>query len=505
MSDNLRRNVVRAVGASSVGTLLAKIISLTSTLVLARLLTPEDFGLMAMASTVTGFIGFFNEIGLGAAIIQKQDLKKDETSSCFGIALIASSLLTLVIAGLSWPAATFFNMPQLQNLLCVLGLGFVFGALNTVPLALLRKELRFQTVLWLGVCNSIVQSFVAIPLASLGYGYWSIVGGFFAAQIVTTVWYWSAAKWRPTWPLHVRKGLPLLGYGASITSTRLLWHAYMNADKLIIGKILGEGAVGLYDVSRSLASLPTSQVSGMVTNIATPVFAKLQSELDQLSAAHLRMTRGVACITFPLLAGMAVLAGELIDVVLGSKWHAAILPLQALCVSEMVVSISSLQSQVLIATNRVQQLVRYNILCAVIIPFSMGLGAYFYGLVGTAVAWSVTYPILACWLFRQACKATQRPISVIWSTLNQVIAGTVLMAGAVFLLLQLLDANAFSSGAKLFAGIGLGAFTYLGYIIYVDTAGLKEIRQVLSDMGMPRRMLDQWPFSRVNQGLEEKS
>ncbi|MEJ6008247.1 lipopolysaccharide biosynthesis protein [Paucibacter sp. AS339] len=505
MSENLRKNVVRAVGASTLGTLLAKIISLASTLVLARLLMPEDYGLMAMASTVTGFIGFFNEIGLGAAIIQKQDLKKEEASSCFGIALIASSLLTLVIAGISWPAATFFNMPQLQNLLCVLGLGFVFGALNTVPLALLRKELRFQTVLWLGVCNSIVQSMVAIPLASLGYGYWSIVGGFFAAQFVTTVWYWSASKWRPAWPLNVRQGLPLLGYGASITSTRLLWHAYMNADKLIIGKILGEGAVGLYDVSRSLASLPTSQISGLVTNIATPVFAKLQNDVRQLSAAHLRMTRGVACITFPLLAGMAVLAGELIDVVLGSKWHDAVRPLQALCLSEMVVSISSLQSQVLIATDRVKQLVRYNILCAMVLPFSMGLGAYFSGLVGTAVAWSLTYPILAGWLFKQACHATKQPMSSLWSALNQVLAGTALMAGAVFLLLQLLDANDYNSGSKLFAGVGLGVFIYLSYIVYVDRAGLKEIHQVLCDLGVPRRKLDRWPFSRIDKGFKENT
>lgn len=113
-----------------------------------------------------------------------------------------------------------------------------------------------------GITATSLQAVASIILAWFGFKYWSIVGGFFIGQTVATLWYWRAAGWRPQLPLRLREGRSLLGYGIDVTFTRVLWHLYMNVDKLIVGKLLGERAVGVYDVSRSLATLPTSQISG---------------------------------------------------------------------------------------------------------------------------------------------------------------------------------------------------------------------------------------------------
>lgn len=497
MSDDLRRRVVRAVGATSVGNGLGKIISLISTLVLARLLTPEDFGLMAMASTVTGFIGFFNEIGIGAAIVQRTEVRKEEINGCFGIALLASAFLSLVVIAISWPAADFFNMPALQRLLSVLGFGFFFGALNTVPVSLLRKEMRFQAVLWLGISSAIVQSLVTIPMAALGFGYWAIVGGFFVGQTVATIWYWRVSKWRPSWPLHLREGRSLLDYGLNITYTRVLWHAYMNADKLIVGKLLGERAVGMYDISRSLATLPTSQISGLVSSIASPVFAHLQKDLPQLRSVQLRLSRGVAYLTFPLLTGIAVLAAELVQVLLGSKWSEAVFPLQALCVSEAVATVANLQAQLLISTGRVKQLVRFNTVCAIVMPLSLATGGWLGGLPGVALAWATVFPLLSIWLLRDALQASGLRAPEFWDAIRQPLRGSMVMLLAILAVRSLLQPLQPLPLLMLLSCVAVGVLVYAGYVVLIDREGLKEIRQVLADFGVPERLLNHWPFNGV--------
>lgn len=499
MSDSLRRRVVRAVGATSLGASLAKIVSLTATLVLARLLTPEDFGLMAMASTVTGFIGFFNEIGIGAAIVQRATVRKEELNGCFGIAILTSLLLSVIIFFVSWPAAQFFNMPQLQKLLNVLGLGFIFGALNTVPVALLRRELRFQTVMWLGLSSAIIQALVTIPLAAFGFGYWAIVIGFFVGQTIATLWYWRVSTWRPTWPLQLREGQTLLVYGIDITFTRVLWHAYMNADKLIVGKLLGERAVGVYDVSRSLASLPTSQISGLVTGIASPVFSRLQKDLPQLRSVQLRLTRGVAYLTFPLLAGISVTAAELVPVLLGNRWSEAILPLQALCISEAVATVANLQAQLLISTGRAKQLVRYNLICVIVMPLSLTLGAWLQGLLGIALAWALVFPLLSVWLLRDALHASSLSVSAFWQALRQPLQGSLMMVAAVFIARYFLQPFGLPALFELLSDVATGVLTYMSYVVLFDREGLKEIRQVLSDFGVSETALCRWPFNRVPQ------
>ncbi len=498
MTDDLRRRVVRALGASSVSNLLAKIVSLTSTLVLARLLMPEDFGLMAMATTVTGFIAFFNEIGIGSAIVQRTEVSEEEINGCFGIALLASTVLALVVLGLSFPAADFFNMPSLQPVLAVLGFGFCFGGLNTVPVAMLRRQLRFQAVLWLGVTASIVQALVAIPLALLGFGYWALVGSFFIGQTIVTLWYWRASQWRPHWPIRLSKGRSLLSYGLDITYTRVLWHAYMNLDKLIVGKLLGERAVGVYDVSRSLASLPTSQITGMVVSVASPVYAKLQQDLPRLQAVHMRLTRGIAYATFPLLTGLAVLAPELVQVLLGPNWLEAVVPLQLLCVSEIVATVSNLQAQVLISTGHVRRLVRFNTLCAVVIPVSIVIGTLGGGLVGVALAWAVTYPLLNLWLLRESLSICGMSRREFFAGLRAPAIGAALMVGVVLALHTALGPLALPALPVLILCAFAGAISYLGYLVYVDVSGLAEIHQVLADFGVPARSLMRWPFSRLS-------
>lgn len=496
MSGDMRRSVVRAIGSSTVISVLSKVMSLCATLVLVRLLSPGDFGLVAIATTVTGLVGFFNEIGLGSAIVQRQNVADDEIDGCFGIAMIASSILVVVTMALAWPMARFYAMPDLHAVLLALGACLYFGALNTIPLALLRKQLRFQPVLWCSAVAVLVQAAVAIPLAALGWRYWSIVVGFVAGQCATTVWYWTASRWRPGWPIKLSKGRELMGYGLNITTTRVLWHLYMNADKLIIGKLLGAHAVGVYDVSRSLSNLPTSQIAGVATNIASPVYARLQGDRQALRGAMVRLVRGVTYLALPVLGGMAVLAGPFIRTLLGNGWGEAVWPLRALCLAEMVACVANLQTQLLISSGQVRRLVRYNLLCALVMPGALAAGAWLGGLMGVALAWAIAYPIVYAWLLREVLVQCEMPFEQFAKALAKPVAGTLWMCAVVLALQVWLPIE--PAPLALAAGIMAGAIAYLGHVIYLDPAGLAEIRQVLLDLGVPAGRLARWPFARLD-------
>jgi O-antigen/teichoic acid export membrane protein len=497
MADDLRRRAVRAIGASSLGGWFAKLISLLSTLVLVRLLTPEDFGLMAIATTAAGFIGFFNEVGMGAAIVQRKELRDEEINGCFGIAVLASAVLCGIAAVASWPVASFFDMPRLQPVLATLGLGFFFGALDTIPISLLRRQLRMQEVMWVGVAGAVMQSIVAIPLAYLGFGYWALVAAFFVGQTVTLVWLWIVADWRPTWPMRLRDGAGLLNYGLGVTYTRLMWHLYMNVDKLVVGKLLGAQSVGVYDVSRSLASLPTSQITGLVTSVAAPVFARVQTDAARLGAVLLRLTGGLTYLVAPLLLGIAVTAPELVSVLLGPQWTAAVLPMQALCISELVAAtVNNLQAQLLISTGHVQRLVRFTTLCAVVMPLALAVGAWQAGLLGVALAWACVYPLLNVLLAREALRICGLTPGQLWRAVRQPLLGALLMVACVQAGRIALHALNLPDLAVLVGSVAIGALVYVSYLVMVDRGGLAEVRQVLIDFGVPSRHLDRWPFNR---------
>lgn len=500
MSQDLRRSVVRAIGASSAISVLTKVVSLAVTLVLVRLLTPADYGLVALATTVTGVIGFFNEIGLGSAIVQRKQVADDEVNGCFGIALLASTVLCAVTVALAWPAAAYYRMPELAPVLATLGGSLYFGAFNTVPLALLRKALRFQAVLSCTALTVAVQAAVSIPLAFAGYRHWSIVFGFLVGQAAGTLWFWHASGWRPSWPLHLARGRALMGYGMNITATRVLWHLYMNADKLIIGKLIGAHAVGVYDVARSLANLPTSQISGVATNVASPVFARLQDDTAALRGAMLRLVRGVAYLALPVLAGMAVLADALVATLAGPQWGDAVWPLRALCLAEMVACIANLQTQLLISSGQVKRLVRYNMLCALTLPAALAVGAWQGGLVGVGLTWALVYPLLYGWLLREVLRVVQLPWLHYVRALAPPVLGAAFMAVAVLAAVALMPA-AWAPPLRLLLGSAVGALVFVMNVIYLDRGGLAEIRQVLLDLGISADKLSRWPFARLATGV----
>ncbi len=504
MSDQLRSKAVRAMGHLGLGGALGKIVSLGTTLVMARLLSPADYGLMAIALVVIGFVAFFNEVGIGSAIVQKPKPTASEVNGCFAIALMASVALSLLTFLLSGPVAVFFGNPRLEPIVAVLSIAFILGAFGTVPMAFLRKELHFKAIAGITIFGVIIQSAVGLVLAWLGYGVWALVWGYMAISVLQSVAAFWLSPWRPGGPVGIREAVGLVKYGLTVTSSRVFWYLYTNADKVIVGKVLGERSLGIYDMAFSLATLPSSQITSLATNVASPVFSKLQADLPKLRAFILHITRGVAYVTYPALIGMLVCSPELVAVILGDKWIDLLIPFGALCLMGLIKSIDPLLSQVLIATGNAGKLSAYTLTCGVVMALAILVGAHFGGLRGVSLVWLLVYPILSVKLLYDVCKVTGMKMSDYYRSLVPILGATAAMAAVVLLVRVSMLSMGAPVALTLAAEIGAGGITYALWIIYLDRRGMAEIRQVLLDLGVSPQRLERWPFNRPNPYIAEQ-
>jgi O-antigen/teichoic acid export membrane protein len=496
MSNDLRTKTVKAIGQLGVGGAMGRVISLATTLVMARILTPADYGLMAIAMVVIGFVSFFNEVGIGAAIVQRPKITPSEINGCFAVALMASLVLFTATNLASGPVASFMGNPRLGPMVSVLAGAFVLGAFGTVPQALLRKEMRYMAVAGVQMLATIVQSLLCMALAYSGFGVWSLVWGFVASSAVQSLGAFLMAGWRPVGRYGIREAASLVKYGLHITNTRVFWYMYTNADRVVIGKVLGSRPVGIYDMAFSLATLPTSQVTTLATNVAAPLFSKLQDDLPRLTAAILNFTRGIAYLTYPALIGMMACSRELVAVILGDKWDDILVPFFALCLMGLIKSVDPLLSQVLISTGHARKLANYTMMCGVVLSCAMVVGALSGGLFGVSLVWVAVYPLLSVKLLRDTAKVTGMKMRDYYGTLLGVLRGAVAMAVAVLLVRFL----ALSAGAPVATALVLevasGVLAYLLWIVYLDRRGVGEIRQVMIDLGISAKRLDRWPFNR---------
>jgi O-antigen/teichoic acid export membrane protein len=493
----MRSSAIKAMGHLGIGSALSKVISLGTTLILARILSPADYGLMAIAMIIINFIGFFNEVGIGAAIVQKPELSNSEVNGCFAIALTFSAFLSILTVGSSHFIASFYADPQLEKMITVLALAFIFGAFSTIPLAFLRREMRFKAIAGVNFLAVFVQSFASLGFAYAGFGVWALVYGFMVASVVNCIGFFVASPWRPKGAYGIREASALVIYGLHITSTRIFWYLYTNADKAIIGKLLGTKALGIYDMAFSLATLPSSQVTTLVVNVATPIFSKLQTNLGELNNVVLKLTRGLAYITYPALIGMLVCSRELIMVILGPSWSEVLIPFSALCLMGLIKSIDPLLSQVLISTGHAKKLSYYTAMCSIVMLLGVVIGATLDGLRGVSIVWAVAYPLLSMKLLYDVCKITGLSRVTYYLNLWPVLKGSLVMGTVVLILRDLGLALTSNWLLILSAEVVTGALTYALYIIYVDRQALTEIRQTIIDLGIPEQRLDRWPFNRA--------
>ena len=274
---DLRRGLVRGSFVTALAQGLKFMILTATTIVLARLLSPQDFGLQGMIVVVTGFLGLFQDVGLATATIQKLEVTHEQTSTLFWLNAGVGVVLAIICAALAPLLVTFFHEPRLYWVSVVSGVAFVFNGLSAQHGALLRRGMRFVTQAKIGVLSVAVASATGIVMALLGCRYWSLVGMTLVGSIVIAAGTWLAVPWIPGLPRRKCGTLSMLHFGGLATCNNLLVFLLWNADKFLIGRFWGADALGLYGRAYQLVTLPVQELNASVGGVALPALSRISA------------------------------------------------------------------------------------------------------------------------------------------------------------------------------------------------------------------------------------
>mgnify|MGYP000155929168 CR=1 FL=1 len=497
MSD-LKKQTLKGIAFLGAGKSAGRIISFVNTLILARILAPEDYGLMAMAMVVVGFVSFFNDIGLGSAIIQRKEVSKEELSGTFYLSMIISVALFTLVYFSSGAVALFYENTEIEPILQVIALSFILGAIRTVPEALMVKAMRFKIISGIEFLSIIIQCVVTLVFAYYGYKTWSLVYGLLVSTCFRSITLLWQCNWLPGLTLNIRPAVSLMKFGLTVTYSRITWYMYTNAQTLILGKVVGDKQTGIFSMAQTLADLPTAHITNLVIQVASPLFSKLQDDLNALNHALLKLTAGLSLITFPVLAGMMLTAEQLVPILLGEQWHAAVIPMQFLCVMAFFKSIDPLITQAFISIGKANITARYTTICAVFVPIAVLLGSHLYGVNGAAAGLAIVYPLLMIVLLVLARSVYQLSIRSYMSQLATPVSGCLFMAATILGLGVAMDERLAESQYTLFfIKVIAGIVSYAFWIIYIRKDGIQLLKSVLIDLGVSESRLSMWPFKLV--------
>jgi len=356
------------------------------TIFVMRLLSPVDYGLMGLATILLGFFGLINELGAIPAIIQRQQVEQSLIRKVFGLVLVSNaSLYVAAFAGAPYFAALFGEAYPLATVIRVLALSLIIGALSAVPNALLQRDLKFKTISLIDFAATLVGAVATLMLAIEGRGVWSLVFGSLIKEAGNAVGLIAVTRFRVA-PLLDFTGLrTVLAFGMKISGARIVWYFNSSFDGLLIGKILGEGALGLYSVANTLAYLPASKVLGLSNQIAFAAYSRLQDDRVRVRQYFLEGASIASFIFFPLCWGMSAVADDFIDVVLGPTWHEAAMVLQIIALGVPYRALGLFMQPLVDGLGQPGIGLKNTLTISLIVPAAALAGLY-WGLIGLCVA-----------------------------------------------------------------------------------------------------------------------
>lgn len=460
--DNLGHRVTRGVAWLFALTALRVLLTIGSTAVLARLLTPTDYGLVAMASIVVEVAGLLTNMGFGSILVQKQRLTRLDLDSAFWASSGIGAVLTLIVGVASFPAAIFFNQPAVVGILWVSALNFIVQEATVVPNAILNRLLLFKADVLIQLAQLVMRMSLAILMAWLGAGYWSLVVAPLIAGVIgnlSLLWYvgyvprvrFSKAFIAATW----RASGSYLGSG-------VMSHLLSNFDYVIVGRRFGPAQLGYYQTAYTLPEEFRSRLSGPLQRVLFPAYALLQHDLAAFRTGVARSQRILSVLVLPLGIGLAITADEVVRIVYGEKWLPVIPLLQILAVGGALRALFSLVASIYYARGRPDLALKINCVTAPLVLGGIFLGSN-WGVEG--VAWAmvlVQFP--SFFAVHIAMRLIQSSAWAFYRAVLPAFVTTAFMAAVLLALRHFGEIRLLAPELRLVALVSLGVLSYAVFL-----------------------------------------
>ncbi len=391
----LRNTTVKGVGWSFADSILSQGIVFLVGIVLARLLSPEEYGLLGILMIFILISESIVNSGLSSALIRKQDATEQDYSTVFITNLLLSVVMYAVLFLCAPFISNFFDKPQLTLLLRVMGVIVIINAISLVPLTKLTKLVNFKSITFCSIASAIIAGIVGISMACMGYGVWSLVGQHLTRQLVYTIALWIANKWHPSWQFSVSSFKELWGFGWKLLASGLINTIWNEIYKVVIGKCYTPATLGQYTQAHFYADIFSRNMSNVIQRVSYPVLSQMQDEKERLKQAYRQVIKVTMLVTFVFMFGLAGCAKQFIFVLIGEQWLPCVGYLQILCFSMALYPLHAINLNMLQVQGRSDLFLKLEIIkkCIAVIPILLGIFIDIYWmLIGSVVVgWFAYY------------------------------------------------------------------------------------------------------------------
>jgi len=421
----LKQKSIRGGAATILGQALSFVVQMGSMVVLARLLSPTDYGLQGMVFTLTGFFTLFQDAGLSAATVQRESLTHEQISTLFWINTAVGAFFTLLVAALGPFVVVFYKDPRLLWITVVSASGFFLTGITVQHRALLNRAMRFTTTAKMDAFGLVLSTAICIAMAALGFGYWSLVIRNISSAIINVAVVFIIIPWIPGRPGRFSEVRPFMRFGGTVTLNSFVVYLAYNTEKILLGRFWGAAPLGLYGRAYQLANLPVQQLMAAVGAVAFPALSRMQNDAERLRRAYFKFHSIVVSITVPVVICCALFADDIIGTLLGPKWTGTALILRLLSPTIMVFALINPLAWFLKATGRVARSLYIALVIAPVVILGVVLGLR-HGPPGVALGYSIAMVVLSAPLVAWVKHGTEITTRDFWDCIKRpVIAGAI--------------------------------------------------------------------------------
>lgn len=387
MSQSLKQKTVKGVGWSFADSIANQGITFLVSLILARLITPEEYGLIGI---ITIFIAVFNSIvdsGFSNALIRKNDIKEIDYSTVFITNMVLSVVLFVLFFFLAEPIAGFFSQPLLKPLTQVMGSIVIINAFAIVQRTILTKSIDFKTQTKASVISSVASGVIGIGMAFMGYGVWSLVGQQLSRAFLYTACLWLYNHWLPRMRFSWNSFRELFGFGWKLMVSALIDTVWKEIFQVVIGKCYSAATLGQYTRSNQFGSVFSSNLTTVIQRVSYPVLSSMQDDKERMKEGYRRVIKTTMLVTFVLMLGLAAVAKPMILVLVGDQWLVAAEFLPIICLNMVLYPLHALNLNILQVAGRSDLFLKLEIIkkCIAVIPILMGIFINIYWMLWSSV------------------------------------------------------------------------------------------------------------------------
>lgn len=462
MSENLKKDTTKGVFWSLIERFGTQGVQFLVMLVMARLLSPNDYGVVGLLVVFVSIAQAFVDGGFSQALIRKKDRTEIDNSTVFYFNIVVSVVIYLIFYLFAPYVSVFYNMPTLTPFMRVICLSIIINAFGVVQRALFNANIDFKAQAKASLIAIVISGAIGISLALRGFGPWALVWQQLSNLIVNTLFLWIYSEWRPLLAYSWKSFNELFSFGSKLLATSLLNAIYNNIQTIVIGKLYSAKSLGLYSRAAHFADLPSQQFTSVFMRVTFPVLCKVQDDLERLTSVYRRMLRVSAYIVFPLLIGMAAVAHPMIRVFIGEQWLECAYMLQIICFAEMWYPIHAINLDILQVSGRSDLFLKIEIYKKIVSLALLAISAPF-GII--AMCYSNLLSSLICLYINTYYSSKILGISLL-SQLKDLFP-TISLAMVMFVIVQVVIFFISNVFAQLIVGIIVGVVVYvsLSYIL----------------------------------------